>query len=301
MKQPGLKQLIVTADDFGAAREVNAAIETAHRQGVLSAASLMVTAPATADAIARARTMPALRVGLHVVLVDGRPLSPPATVHELVRSDGCFRNDMAAVGARLVISRRARRQLGSEIEAQFAAFCDSGLHLDHCNAHCHFHLHPLIGELLIATGKRFGLQAVRLPLEPTHLLRRIERSTGRPGNFPWSASLTRPLALMLRARLRAAGLRFTDRCFGLRWSGQMTRERLGALMRALPGGMSEIYLHPATDTFDGAAAGYRHREELEALLAPEVIDACRDTGARLGGFADFGAGGGVTEPGQAPT
>jgi chitin disaccharide deacetylase len=287
LKQPDSKQLIVTADDFGAAREVNEAVETAHRHGILSAASLMITAPGAADAIARARMMPTLRVGLHVVLVDGRPLSPTATVHHLVRSDGRFRDDFATVGAWLVMSRHARAQLRTEIEAQFAAFRDSGLELDHCNAHCHFHLHPLIGALLMTTGKRFGLQAVRVPLEPQHLLRRIERSTGQPGSVPWSAPLTQSFALMLRARLRAAGLRSTDRCFGLRWSGQMTRERLGALIQALPVGLNEIYLHPATGTFDGAAAGYRHREELEALLAPEVIEACRNTRARLGGFADF--------------
>ena len=71
-----MKRLIVTADDFGAAREVNEAVESAHRGGVLTAASMMVAAPAAADAVARARRMPALRVGLHVVLVEGRPVLP---------------------------------------------------------------------------------------------------------------------------------------------------------------------------------------------------------------------------------
>ena len=56
-----VKRLIVTADDFGAAREVNEAVETAHRAGILTAASLMVAAPAAADAVARARRMPSLR------------------------------------------------------------------------------------------------------------------------------------------------------------------------------------------------------------------------------------------------
>jgi len=75
-----LKQLIVTADDFGVAREVNDAVEVAHRGGVLTAASLMVSAPAAADAVERARRMPSLRVGLHLVLVDGRPVLPASAV-----------------------------------------------------------------------------------------------------------------------------------------------------------------------------------------------------------------------------
>jgi hypothetical protein len=62
--------LIVTADDFGLHERVNAAVEHAHRNGVLSAASLMVGADAASDAIERARRLPNLRVGLYLVLAD---------------------------------------------------------------------------------------------------------------------------------------------------------------------------------------------------------------------------------------
>src|ERR1700761_6836336 len=94
-----VKQLIVTADDFGAAREVNEAVERAHRDGILTAASLMVSAPAAADAGARAKTMPNLRVGLHLTLVDDRPTLPAAHIPGLVDRDGMFRSDMARSGA----------------------------------------------------------------------------------------------------------------------------------------------------------------------------------------------------------
>jgi hypothetical protein len=93
--------------------------------------------------------------------------------------------------------------------------------------------------------------------------------------------------LRLRGRLASAGLIAPDRVLGLRWSGQMTRERLAGLIRHLPDGLSEIYLHPAASAYPGSAHGYRYREELEALIAPEVIAAARDSSVRLGGFADF--------------
>jgi hypothetical protein len=67
----------------------------------------------------------------------------------------------------------------------------------------------------------------------------------------------------------------------------MTRDRLASLIRHLPNGLSEIYLHPATGPFAGSAPGYHYREELDALRAPEVIAACRDASLRLGGFGDF--------------
>ncbi len=79
-----LKRVVVTADDFGLAREVNEAVEAAHTGGILTAASLMVAGPAAADAVARARRLPRLRVGLHLVLVEGRPVLPPEQLPDLV-------------------------------------------------------------------------------------------------------------------------------------------------------------------------------------------------------------------------
>ena len=277
-----MKRLIVTADDFGAAREVNEAVEAAHRGGILTAASLMVSAPAADDAVARARRTPSLRVGLHLVLTEGRPLLPASAVGHLVDGSGSFRTDMAALGAAIAFSTQARRELAAEITAQFAAFRATGLPLDHCNAHKHFHLHPVIGRLMAEIGGRFGLRAARVPSEPAAVLRKIEPRTR------WAPeALAAPLTMLLRRRFRAAGLLAPDRVFGLRWSGQFTRDRLLGLMRNLPDGLNEIYLHPATGPFPGAAPGYRHREEFEALTAPEIVAASRDPSLRLGGFSDF--------------
>jgi hopanoid biosynthesis associated protein HpnK len=199
-----------------------------------------------------------------------------------VDGNGLFRSNVAALGTILSFSGQARRQLAAEISAQFEAFRATGLTLDHCNAHKHFHLHPVVGGLIAAIGARFGLRAVRIPLEPARVLRKIERQT------PWApALLTAPFALLLRRRFRAAGLLAPDRIFGLRWSGRMTRDRLSGLIRNLPNGLSEIYLHPATGPFAGAAPDYHYREELDALMAPETVAASRDSSLRLGGFGDF--------------
>ncbi len=121
-----MKQLIVTADDFGAAVEVNEAVERAHRGGILSAASLMVSGNAARDAVLRAKTMPTLRVGLHLVLVEGKPVLPAKSVPDLVDATGHFRTDMARAGAAMFFLPRVRAQLAAEIEAQFAAFAATG-------------------------------------------------------------------------------------------------------------------------------------------------------------------------------
>ncbi len=277
-----MKRLIITADDFGAAREVNEAVETAHRGGMLTAASLMVGARAADDAVARARRMPSLRIGLHVVLVEGRPVLPASALPHLVDGSGYFRSNMGALATLIAVSKRARRELAAEINAQFEAFRATGLALDHCNAHKHFQLHPLIGGMIAAIGARFGLRAARVPFEPPQVLRRVEPGTSWTPNL-----LTAPFALLVRRRFRAAGLLAPDRLFGLRWSGHMSAARLLGLIRNLPSGLSEIYLHPATGPYAGAAPGYAYREEFDALMSPEIAAACREPSLRLGGFGDF--------------
>ena len=273
MRGPGL---IITADDFGLHPSVNAAVELAHRVGVLAAASLMVGAPAAADAVARARACPGLRVGLHLVLADGVPTLPPRAIPDLVDGGGRFGTQMVRDGFRFFCLPRVRRQLAIEIRAQFEAFAASGLALDHVNAHKHFHLHPTVLSLIIGIGRGFGLRAVRLP-----------REAGIPFWLqPWLARQ--------QARLQAAGIAHNDYLVGLRQSGHFHE---AALLRALHGlpatGIGELYLHPAL--VSGAAVApsmpaYRHADEFAALVSPRVGQAraaLRAQGFRFGGFADL--------------
>jgi hopanoid biosynthesis associated protein HpnK len=277
-----VKKLIVTADDFGAAVPVNEAVERAHKDGILSAASLMVAGNAAADAVARARNLPKLRIGLHLVLVEGRPVLPARSVPDLIDDKGFFRTDMARAGAAMFFLPHVRRQLAAEIEAQFAAFEATGLALDHVNAHKHFHLHPTIASLIVKIGAAHGVKGARVPLEPQAVLGRIEKH--QPSGV---VALTAPFARLLRRRFQRAGITAPDQVFGLAWSGAMTPDRLAGLIEHLPDGLSEIYMHPATGNYPGCAPGYLYARELAALTDPRMpaLAAARDI--HLGGFADF--------------
>jgi hopanoid biosynthesis associated protein HpnK len=277
-----LKRLVVTADDFGAAVEVNDAVLDAHANGILTATSLMVAAPAAADAVARAKAAPSLRVGLHLVLVEGKPVLPVAQVPDLVDARGNFRTDMARAGAAMFFLPDVKRQLAEEIAAQFAAFRATGLPLDHVNAHKHFHLHPTIAALMLSIGHDFGLKAARVPLEPAATLGQVEPYKGSA-----VAAITRPFAQGLRRRFARAGIASPDQVFGLAWSGAMTATRVRGIIGHLPEGLSEIYLHPATGDYPGCAPGYAYREELAALLDSSVIEAAQNRQILLGGFEDF--------------
>ncbi|MGH8159928.1 MAG: hopanoid biosynthesis-associated protein HpnK [Rhodanobacter sp.] len=262
-------RLIVTADDFGLHEAVNEAVERGYREGVLRAASLMVTAPAVADAIARARPLPGLAVGLHLVLADGSAALPPAQIPSLVDGEGRFGSHMVSDGVRFFFLPQVRRQLAAEIRAQFEAFAATGLSLDHVNAHKHFHLHPTVLSLLLSIGRDYGLRAVRLPAEP--------------GMGPW----LRPWLALMRRRLHRAGVRCNDHVFGIRHSGGMDERAVLEVVQQLPEGLSELYLHPAMrGELTPGMTRYRHADELAALLSPRVRRAIAEHCQLCHGFGD---------------
>ena len=259
-----IRRIIVTADDLGLAPDVNAAIGRAHRDGILTAASLMPGERA-AEGVAIARRSPGLAVGLHLVLTDGTPVLPPDRIPALVRADGRFRDSMAGLGLALATSRAARDQPRAEIAAQFAAFRATGLACDHLNAHRHFHLHPVIAAEAFRAAAAHGVRAVRIPWEPPALIRGVD-----PAARTQPRALA-PFAALPRRLVARHGLAAPDRVVGLAWSGGFTADRLAAVLPRLPPGVTEIYLHPATASgFPGGAAGYDHPGELAALLDPAV-------------------------------
>ena len=256
-------QVIFSADDFGLTESVNEAVERAHRDGILTHASLMVAAPAAADAVRRARTMPGLKVGLHLVAIEGPAVLPPSVIPDLVDADGNFPSDQLRLGIDYFFRPRFRRQLAAEIRAQFQAFADTGLTLDHANAHKHMHLHPTVGALMLKIGREFGLPSIRIPAEPPRTMRRlgVKPSLGASALYTWTE--------LLRSQARKAGVATNNHCFGLAWSGHMTADRVRALMQILPRGTCEVYFHPATErdaTLRRLMPDYEHEAELAALL-----------------------------------
>jgi hopanoid biosynthesis associated protein HpnK len=258
------RRLITTADDFGLSLGVNEAVERAATEGILTSASLMVAGPFAADAIARARRMPGLGVGLHLVVIEGAPILPRAAIPDLVGEDGTFPSAQFRLGVNYFFRPHVRRQLAAEIRAQFAAFAATGLVLDHANAHKHMHLHPIVGRLMIEIGREYGLRAIRVPAEPALV--------GGPPQGLASRALRRWCGI-LRRQARRAGLLTNDHVLGLGWTGHMTAERTGALLAHLPEGLTELYLHPATHkdaTLRRLMPRYEHEAELHTLMATRI-------------------------------
>jgi hopanoid biosynthesis associated protein HpnK len=267
-----MKTLIISADDFGLIASVNEAVELAHREGLLAAASLMVAEPLAADAVARARANPGLKVGLHLVLVEGKSVLPHREIPALVDEAGRFSGNQVALGFKYFFRPGIRAQLAKEIRAQYLAFAATGLPLDHVNAHKHMHLHPTVANLAIKIGREFGLQAIRLPRE-------------MGGNVFLSL-----WCKVLRRMARRAGLITNDQVVGLSHSGHFLEPAFLQALAILPDGITEAYFHPATSrdpAFAATMALYDHPGELQALLSVAAKQYIEANGIRRSTYSDL--------------
>lgn len=261
-----MTKLVVNADDFGFTRGVNEGIVRAHREGILTATTLMAHGAAFDDAVGRARDLPDLDIGVHLTLV-GAPRYP------------------ATVPALLVAMARRRIDVAGELREQIEKVLAAGIRPRHLDAHKHTHLLPPVLRRVAELSREYGIPWVR-----------------RPFDFPIQASGV-PLSRRVVARtlgtfsgrfyrvLRRYGCRTTDHFAGFRITGRYDTAELCALVRALPDGVTELMTHPGVCTDELRAARTRLKEsrqkELEALVSAEVRQALAEAGVALVRYRDL--------------
>lgn len=275
-RSEGVRRLIVNADDFGASRSINAAVIRAHREGILTTASLMVGGEAFEEAVDLARAHPGLGVGLHLTLVCGRSVLSKAALGGLVDAVGRLDGQPVRAGLRYALDWRLREPLRREIRAQFDRFQATGLRLDHLNGHLHLHLHPTVLAVWSRELGAAGIRGVRLTRDPLRLNARLAR--GRWGYRVSHAAVFGGLAWWARPRLDRLGCRYPARVFGLLQDGRVDTGYLRRLLEVLPAGDSEVYAHPSLEAC---------RHELEALLDPQVRAAVEARGIQRIRYQDL--------------
>ena len=277
-------QVIFTADDFGRAAEINRAVERAHREGLLTAASLMVGGAALDQAVEIARANPGLDVGLHLVVSDGNAVLAHAEIPDVTDPNGRFRDPVRA-GLAYALSWRARRQIAAEIEAQFARFAATGLRLSHVDGHQHMHLHPAVLGHALRLARAHGAHGFRLPREP---LGPAWIHGDRAGLGPRLGEAAALRLLARRARRRMPDvLVVPEHACGLLQSGAMREAYVAALLGALRGPCAEIYFHPTTGPRLDARGP--NRGDLETLLSPNLRRLVLERGIRPSGYRNVAA------------
>jgi len=260
------KQLVVNADDFGFTPDVNEGIVEAHREGILTATTLMANGEAFDHAIRLACQSPSLDVGCHLVLVGGRSLLSGRNLPPSVAS---------------LVGALARRQIDvyAELRAQLQRILEAGIQPSHLDTHKHTHLAPPVLEALARLADEFGIGWVRRPFD-LPLQARFDSASGPP-RLKWITS--RAMGL-LRPRfhrvLEKHGCRTTDHFAGFLVTGRLRTRELVDLLEALPEGSTELMCHPGRCGAALRAAPTRLKESREAELRALTAAQARDAVAR---------------------
>jgi chitin disaccharide deacetylase len=261
-----LKQLIVNADDFGFTRDVNAGIVHAHREGILTATTLMANGEAFDDAVRLAQDNPTLDIGCHLVLVQGT---------SLVSGEPLPRN-WKEVLLRLATGHlQPYRELRPQVERILAA----GIRPTHLDSHKHTHVLPNVFRAVLRLAEEFRIPWIRLPMDRT--TRRIGPVLGSLDPLYRSAAVGRRVC-------------FTDHFLGFRLTGSLEEASLSAALNEVQDGTTELMCHPGMLTAELQGAPTRLKEsrvrELEALTSPRVRRVMDARSIRLATFADLSPG-----------
>lgn len=277
--------LIVNADDLGLAESVNRAVHRAHREGILTSATLMPNGPAFDHGVETARACPDLGVGIHLNAVRGQPVAPPAEVSTLLNSDGRFRYSSWSLGMN-TRTPGFLQALEREYRAQIERVLAAGIAPTHLDSEKHHAVWRSVQELIAALASEYGIPAMRNLREPAWLSWRA---------LPRARFGTLLEAMLMRAYVTLFAPRVflprPDYFFGQTHIGQMTESAWQALASILPDGVVEVMVHPGEDdeadlaqTASAMGESWIDRArpvELAALLSPDVRQSLDNRGVSL--------------------
>jgi predicted glycoside hydrolase/deacetylase ChbG (UPF0249 family) len=232
------RTLIVTADDVGLHAGMTEGAINAHREGIVTACSIVANGAAFDDAVARLHDMPSLEVGVHLTLVEERPLTS-------IRAPKKYTSFVPLYLARVISIAAIERELRAQIERVLA----SGLRVTHLNGHQHLHLLPRIFRVVRELAREYAIPYVRIVDD--------HGGAARPLSMRALSSLGR--------RAKKIGLT-NDRTVGVACAGHL--EDVVPLLDHVRG-VTELVTHPGVGV-NGYAWGYDWDRETRALCDPRL-------------------------------
>ncbi len=282
----------MNADDLGWTAGVNRGIAEAHRNGIVTSASLLANGGAFAEAVELARDARGLGLGVHLNLNDGPPVAPRESVPSLVNDSGEFEGGPDGLLLKIATRGLSLREVEMEWNAQISKVRDAGIEPTHLDGHKHVHMLPGLFEIALRLAKRHGIGAIRVSHEASSLRSALSTGRLRAGVVLKQGVQARGLKLLARdARQQAerAGVSTADYFCGIAQTGELTREGVARLLRGLPEGTTELMCHPgyADEALSKTATRLQasRQKEVEILTDMEIRNLVASQGIRLIDYA----------------
>lgn len=288
-----MRNLIVNADDLGWTEGVNRGIAEAHRNGIVTSASLLANGAAFGSAVELVRTTPALGVGVHLNLSDGEPVAPRELVTSLLNQRGELEGKPESLLLRLARRSVSLEEVEREWDAQILKVRDSGIQPTHLDGHRHVQMLPGLFEIALRLAKRHGIAAIRISHEASSLRAALSFGTKQKGAVVMRQGVqARGLKLLApdaREQAERAGIATADYFSGIAQTGELTREGVLRLLEILPEGATELMCHPGYVDAELAKSGTRlqasRQKEVEILTDTEIRNLVASQGIRLIDYA----------------
>jgi chitin disaccharide deacetylase len=243
-------RLIINADDFGLTPGVNRAIAELHQANALTSTTLMATGAAFDDAVAIAHANPTLGVGCHIVLTDGVPVSPPASIPTLIGPDRkSFRPSLVDFIQSLLRGKISQEDIQREALAQIQKLQRAGIQVTHLDTHKHTHLFPAVARPLLNIAQQNSIRAIRHPFEQSWSLALGHGNRIRHLQVKLLGSLK--TRFEQQPQIRNATVLSTDGSIGISATGNLYGETLHEILQAMPAqGTFELCCHPGYNDTD---------------------------------------------------
>lgn len=295
-----VRKLIVNADDFGMTRGINRAVAEAHDAGIVTSTTLMAGSEAFDDAVEIAARRPKLRVGCHLVLVEGYPLADRTQVASLldlaISNNGtspAFRSSLANFARAATRGLIKPEHVVTETVAQIQKLQAAGIKVSHVDCHKHAHMFPRIAEAVIEGARRCSVGTIRAPFEPSWAV-----FTRGSGSFrvrllirSFQVTLLRRWHEPFLQMVRSANMRTTDGTIGIAVTGVLDQQFFNQLIERMPDGTYEFVCHPGYNDADLARVDtglLASREvELNVLTSSATREILATRGIELTNFTEL--------------
>lgn len=261
-------KLIVHADDFGLTDGVNEGIRQAHMNGILTSTSIIANGSAFEHALGILEQIPTLDTGIHLTLVEEKPLNDQNQIQSLTGANGRFLGNAKIFMQRYLTGQIIISEVRKELEAQIKKVRDHGLKISHIDGHQHLHMLPNILKVTLELAKEYNIPAIRIPNE----------------NLSWYMFKHRRMYMRIIELMilkifcmfsKKPGITVPDHFAGFYFGGNLKKENLLTLLNNIPrSGICEIMCHPGSDDSETPYSHWNYHgfEELKALTDPEVIN-----------------------------
>lgn len=278
-----MKNLIVTADDFGLTKSINEGIVRACKEGIVSFLNFIPSGEAFEDALRLCPELKLKEIGAHLALTETRPVTDPSKIGTLVVPGGGFYKNHAAFLLKVVLKKINPEEIRLELKSQLEKLKRTGIPITNLSSHEHIHMVPRVLEIFTDLAKEYNIPTIRFPQNeiPCH---------GLSFKKMYKTAILSYFNSGIKKRLTAAAISYADNLTGFLDSGNMDEKTVLKILRCLKEGTTELVCHPG---FLGPEVLDRYRfhmnceSELFALTSPRVKKAVKDNGISLMGHSEF--------------